>query len=141
MIHRLLRRKRDHCFSPCVPADIKALAHGSRCFYGFVRFPCHSTIRLPFPDFPCFYYVPYIDVRYQEFFSFLGSFFKICGTSILCWLNRQNSPSVSPSAAATGSDRHFPPAIPVFRKIPPKKARTLRSWAFVYVGFYAGFKR
>lgn len=50
--------------------DIKALAHGSRCFYGIVRFPCHSTIRLPFPDFPCFYYVPYIDVRNKSFFVF-----------------------------------------------------------------------
>lgn len=79
VIHRLLRRKRDHCFSPRIPADIKALVHGSRCFYGIVRFLCRSTIRLPFPDFPCFYYVPYIDVRHKSFFRFKGDFFQNVG--------------------------------------------------------------
>lgn len=57
--------------------DIKALAHGSRCFYGIVRFPRRSTVHLPFPDFPCFYYIPYIDVRYKSFFVSREIFFKM----------------------------------------------------------------
>ena len=49
---------------------IKALAHRGRCFYWIVRFPCRSTIRLPFPDFSNLYYIPYIDVRNKSFFRF-----------------------------------------------------------------------
>ena len=115
--HRLLRRKRDHCFSPCIPADIKALAHGSRCFYGIVRFPCHSTIRLPFPDFPCFYYVPYIDVRNKSFFVF-RKFFQ----------NMWNEHSLLVKSPKLPVDLSFgrcrPGLTGIFRRYPPFSGRS-----------------
>ena len=140
--HRLLHRKRDHCFSPCIPADIKALAHGSRCFYGIVRFPRRSTVHLPFPDFPCFYYIPYIDVRYKSFFRFKGNFFQNVGNghSLLV-----KSPKL-PVGLSFGRCR--PGLTGIFRRYPlfskrscQKKPRNVTFLGFVYLGFYAGFKR
>ena len=140
--HRLLHRKRDHGFNLCVPADIKALAHGSRCFYGIVRFPRHSTVHLLFPDFPCFYYTPYIDVRYKSFFRFKGDFFQNVGNGRFLLVK---SPKL-PFGLSCG--RWHPGLTGIFRRYPlfskrsrKKKPRNITFLGFVYVGFYAGFKR
>ena len=95
--------------------DIKALAHGSRCFYGIVRFPCRSTVRLPFPDFPCFYYIPYIDVRYKSFFRFKGDFFQNVG-------NRRFLLVKSPKLSF---DRCLPGLTGIFRRYPLFSGRSL----------------
>lgn len=121
--------------------DIKALAHGSRCIYGIVRFLCRSTIHLPFPDFPCFYYVPYIDVRNKSFFVFRKFFQNMWNEHSLL----VKSPKL-PVGLSFG--RCHPGLTGIFRRYPlfsersrQKKSRNVTFLGFVYVGFYAGFKR
>ena len=140
MIHRLLHRKRDHCFRPCVPVKSR---YKSTCAWKQVLL-WNRQVSLPFNRSLAFsrfsllllYTVHRCTV--QEFFRFKGNFFQNVG-------NRRFLLVKSPKLSF---DRCLPGLTGIFRRYPlfsgqsrQKKPRNVTFLGFVYVGFCADFKR
>lgn len=142
--HRLLRRKRDHGFRPCVPVKSR---YKSTCAWKQVLL-WNRQISPPFKRSLAFsrfsllllYTVHRCTV--QEFFSFQGKFFQNVGNRHFLLVK---SPKLLSGLsfgrcrpALTGISRRYP----LFSKRScQKKPRNVTFLGFVYVGFYAGFKR
>ena len=142
--HRLLRRKRDHGFRPCVPVKSR---YKSTCAWKQVLL-WNRQVSLPFNRSLAFsrfsllllYTVHRCTV--QEFFSFQGKFFQNVGNGRFLLVK---SPKLS---FALSCGRCRPGLTGIFRRYPlfsessrQKKPRNVTFLGFVYVGFYAGFKR
>ena len=138
--HRLLRRKRDHGFRPCVPVKSR---YKSTCAWKQVLL-WNRQVSLPFNRslaFSRFSLLLLCTVHrctVQEFFSFQGKFFQNVGNGRFLLVK---SPELS-------FGRCRPGLTGIFRRYPlfsgrsrQKKPRNITFLGFVYVGFYAGFKR
>ena len=142
--HRLLRRKRDHGFRPCVPVKSR---YKSTCAWKQVLLwnrqvspPFNRS--LAFSRFSLLLLYTVHRCTVQEFFRFKGNFFQNVG-------NRRFLLVKSPKLPVGLSFGRCPPGLPgIFRRYPPfpddpaqKKPRNITLLGFVYVGFCADFKR
>lgn len=138
--HRLLRRKRDHCFRPCVPVKSR---YKSTCAWKQVLLwnrqvspPFNHS--LAFSRFSLLLLYTVHRCTVQEFFSFQGKFFQNVGNGRFLLVKSPKLSFGRCRPGLTGIFRRYPLFSESSRQ---KKPRNVTFLGFVYVGFYAGFKR
>ena len=138
--HRLLRRKWYHGFSPCIPVKSR---YKSTCAWKQVLL-WNRQVSLPvnrslaFSRFSLLLLYTVHRCTVQEFFRFKGNFFQNVGNGRFLLVKSPKLSFGRCRPGLTGIFRRYP----LFSKRScQKKPRNVTFLGFVYVGFYAGFKR